>query len=252
MDSIYDHPHLYEIAYSFRDIPAEVDVLEDAAKRFSRIPVTRFLEIGCGNSPHLDALACRGYAYTGLDINDRMLAFSRKKALAAGIQGDFIKADMIEFTIDEPADFAFVMLGSLYLEKREDLRSHFDSIAGALRPGGLYFLDWCITFDYREDEQSWTIERDKVALHVTFASTILDRVEQIFEDVETYAFVTDGETRSYESRSVRRVIFPQEFLLFLSTRKDFEFVGWWNDWDFAQPLGRDMKINRPIAVVRRT
>ena len=37
MNSIYQLPEVYEIAFSLRDIPREVDVLEEAARRFAEI-----------------------------------------------------------------------------------------------------------------------------------------------------------------------------------------------------------------------
>ena len=36
MPELYDSPEYYEIAFSFRDIPAEVDLFEECFKRFSQ------------------------------------------------------------------------------------------------------------------------------------------------------------------------------------------------------------------------
>ena len=94
MNGIYQLPEYYEIAFSFRDIPREVDVLEEAARRFAEIPVKTFLEIGCGNSPHMDELTGRGYDFIGIDISDEMLTYSREKAelgLLAGVQPDIFR-----------------------------------------------------------------------------------------------------------------------------------------------------------------
>ena len=81
MSELYNHPKYYEIAFSFRDIPAEVDVFEGCFKRFSKIPVKSVLELGSGNSPHMDELAKRGYRYNGLDLSKAMLKYARQKAL---------------------------------------------------------------------------------------------------------------------------------------------------------------------------
>ena len=80
MNSIYQLPEYYEIAFSFRDIPREVDLLEEAARRFAEIPVKTFLEIGCGNSPLMEELTDRGYDFIGIDISDEMLTYSKEKA----------------------------------------------------------------------------------------------------------------------------------------------------------------------------
>ena len=63
MESIYSFPHYYEIAFSYRDIPAEVDVMEEAIAKYSKIPVNTVLELACGNSPHMLELIDRGTYY---------------------------------------------------------------------------------------------------------------------------------------------------------------------------------------------
>ena len=92
VNSIYQCPEYYEIAFSFRDIRREVNVLESAAKRYARVPVRHFLELGCGNSPHMEELARRGYSYTGIDLKE-MLEFSREKARKIGSSAEFVRAD---------------------------------------------------------------------------------------------------------------------------------------------------------------
>lgn len=61
MSEVYDYPEYYEIAFSWRDIPTEVDLFEECIRRFSKIQVKSVLEIGCGNSPHMEELIKRGY-----------------------------------------------------------------------------------------------------------------------------------------------------------------------------------------------
>jgi len=75
---LYDAPQYYEIAFSFRDISAEVSLFEECFRRFSRIPVKSVLELGCGNCPHMEELTRRGYEYSGLDISEAMLDYSRE------------------------------------------------------------------------------------------------------------------------------------------------------------------------------
>ncbi len=145
MSIVYDHPRYYEVAFSFRDIPAEVDLFEECIRRFARIPIRTFIELGCGNSPHMGELLARNYRYIGLDINTEMLEYSGRKVPQGG-QAVFYKRDMCDFEINESADFAFIALGSLYAQTEADQISHFDSVAKVLPTGGLYLLDWCVYF----------------------------------------------------------------------------------------------------------
>lgn len=252
MSGLYDNPKYYEIAFSFRDIPAEVDVFEECFKRFSQIPVKSVLELGCGNSPHMEELIKRGYQYNGLDLSQAMLDYSREKALRIGAEANLIQANMIDFSLDTKVDFVYVLLGSLYAKSTSELLTHFNSVAQVLRKGGLYLLDWCIQYDpLSEGGDSWEIERDGIKVKTTVSWKVINRVEQTFEETITLEVNDHGEEHSIVGKEIKRAIYPQEFLCFVSGFRYFEFVGWWNNWDLRQPLEQANKIDRPIALVRR-
>jgi len=253
-ESIYSNPRYYDLGFSFRDIPAEVDVFEDLIRRHSGTPVKRMLEMASGVSPHLSELARRGYHYTGLDINPAMIAYSSEKAESAGITAGFLQADMRDFSLDRGVDFAFTMCGSLYVRSTADILSHFHAVARALRPGGLYLLDWCINFEWDQPvrgDHGWTIEKEGVRVDVRFALEIVDRASQLARHRLSAEVNDHGTVRSFESVDIVRVILPQEFLLLVETSGNFEFIGWWNNWDLEQPIEKAKKIDRPIALIRR-
>jgi SAM-dependent methyltransferase len=254
MSGVYDYPEYYDIAFSFRDISEEVDVFEQCIDRFSRIPVHTVLELGCGNCPHLEELARRGYEYIGIDLSDPMLTYSRDRAARLGIDARLIKADMNSFELDHPVDFAFVLVGSLFATNTAQLRSHFERVANALRPGGLYFLDWCLTFEsvLESDEGiSWELERDGIRVKTTNRWQVVSRAEQLFDERIVFEVDDRGRKLRVEGSDLRRALYPQEFLLLLKEMGLFEFVGWWNLWDLGQPLDRVSKVDRPITVIRR-
>ncbi len=247
---LYACPDYYEIAFSFRDISAEVDVLEACIRRHSLIPVESVLELGCGNAPHRAELSRRGYRYTGLDLSPTMVGYGRRKAL--GTKAVFVQGDMARFSLGACVDFAFVALGSLYVRTLADLASHFASVAAALRPGGLYFLDWPVTTSLSEAlKESWTIERDGVQVQVKVSHEDVDRQAQTY--VERIELLVDDHGREIQvsSRIPRRAFFPGEFRRIVAEREDFEFVGWWNNWDLNQPFEKAERVNRPIVLVRR-
>ena len=160
LQTLYECPTYYDIAFSFRDIATEADVLEESIRQFSLIPVKRVLEIGCGTSPHMEELVKRGYAYTGLDVSRPMLAYSQRKAARIGASVTLVCANMVGFSLETMVDCVYVMLGSLYVKNTIELVSHFDSVARVFRRGGLYFLDWCIQFDPLSGRRdSWEAER---------------------------------------------------------------------------------------------
>lgn len=254
MFELYDHPKYYEIAFSFRDIPAEVGVFEECFKHFSEIPVKSVLELGCGNAPHMEELIKRGYQYNGLDLSQAMLKYSREKASRIGAEAKLIHADMLDFTLDRKVDFVYVLLGSLCAKNTSELISHFDSVALVLKKGGLYLLDWCIQYDppwESEGQSSWEMERGDIKVKTTVSWKSINKAEQTFEETIVLEVDDNGKKLNITGTDIKRAIYPQEFLLFISTHKHFEFVGWWNKWNLRERLEQAEKIARPIALIRR-
>jgi SAM-dependent methyltransferase len=251
MSGIYDHPRYYELAFSFRDIPSEVDVFEECIRRHASIQVQTFLDLASGNSPHMHEITSRGYRYVGLDINDHMVEFARRK-IDDPAKAVVVKGDMCRFVLNESVDFAFVSLGSLYAQSTADLIDHFSSVGRAVRPGGLYLLDWCVYFNGTENlSDEWTVDREGANIHVRFTGTLEDPVEQIYRDAIEIEVKEQGRQITISGTDRKRLIYPQEFLLLVQCRTPFRFLGWWNNWDLADPLPTAKKINRPICLLER-
>ena len=254
MMELYDNPKYYEIAFAWRDISAETDLFEECFRKYSGIPVKSVLEICSGNSPHMVELVRRGYHYTGLDLSRAMLDYGAERARSTGIEAKFIQANMVEFETEEKYDFAFIMLGSLFASSTAEINSHFKSVARALRKGGLYLLDWCIQFEppwQTRGGSSWDMERDGIRVKTTVEWQPVRLSRQTFR--ETIVLQVDDNGRQFEIKgsNVHRAIYPQEFLRMMEYSPDFEFVGWWNNWNLEQPLDFADKISRPIILIRR-
>jgi SAM-dependent methyltransferase len=252
VNGLYANPIYYEIAFSYRDIPWEVEVMQKVICTYSHIPVKRVLEFGCGNSPHMEELLKLGYSYVGIDLSPEMLQYSQEKAERLGHQVELHRQNMVSFRLDEPIDFAYTMLGSLYVRNTEELISHFSNVSKTLTPGGLYFLDWCVDFGWLADSKdSWTIHQDSITVEVHHSTRLVNYIEQTFEENIVLMVNDHGTRRRIKQTSIRRAIYPQEFLL-IAQQQGFEFIGWWNDWDLNSPLGGTEEIvTRPISLLRR-
>lgn len=253
LDSIYGFPNYYEIAYSYRNIAAEVDVMEEAIRKYSRIPVHTVLELACGNSPHMLELATRGYQYYGLDLSPTMLEFAQNKADAHQIDVQFYLANFIDFQLEEPMDFIYIMLGSLYVNDTEELLSHFRTVHKALKPGGLYFLDWCVDFSPLDNSQdSWVMRRGGITVTTRYSTRLFNAAQQLYEENILFTIKDHGKQKKLLHTGIRRAIFPQEFVLAATKLNGFELLGWWDDWNWERPLGEGRgEIVRPITVLRR-
>lgn len=119
----------------------------------------------------------------------------------------------------------------------------------------LYLLDWCIHFaPFSDSDESWTIEQDKIKVTTRVSEKFIDAVEQLVEETVSLEVEDDGTVYHLLETGVKRVIFPQEFLHIVELTGEFEFVGWWNNWNLEEPLrevGDPKSIDRPITLLRR-
>lgn len=227
--------------------------MEEAMAKYSKIPVETVLELGCGNSPHMLEFARRGYNYAGLDISPTMLEYAKTKAQGHNLDVKFIQASFVDFILPEPIDFLYIMLGSLYVNNTEELLSHFKAAEAAVKPGGLYFLDWCVDFEPLDNTQdSWVMRRDGITVTTRYTTRLHDAAEQLYEENIHFTIKDRGFERKLLHSGLRRAIFPQEFVLAATKLHRFELLGWWNDWNWRRPLtvGRG-DIVRPIIILRR-
>ncbi|SKA92283.1 Methyltransferase domain-containing protein [Thiothrix eikelboomii] len=252
----YDYPRYYELAFAFRDLAHEVDVIQQTIQQFARVDTHTVLTLACGPSPHLLELSARGLQFVGLDINPAMLAYSKAKAQQAGIAAKFYQQSMTAFQLEQPVDYILIALGDLYVQSNEELDSHLSSVAAALRPGGLFLLDWCIQFEpanmFKSEAEMWEVKQGDLHLKCQVRMQPFDHPNQLFEEQLAIEVQEGEQCLSLASHSVKRAIYPQEFLQLIKMMQQFEFIGWWNNWTLDEPLTRQTQtIFRPITLLRK-
>jgi SAM-dependent methyltransferase len=247
----YRYPEYYDIAFGVEDAGGEVDFFEEAIRRFSGVPVRRVFEVACGTAPYLEEWHKRGYRYRGLDLSPAMLEAARGKTDRLGIAADFVAADMRDFDAAAlgPIDLAYVLLGSIYVGSNREFLEHLDRVAEALPAGGLYLLDSVVWFEVWSDyRRRWTRRRGGVAVRMTYRAEPIDLVAQTYNEFVTLEIDDHGTKHRIESRVPTKIFFPQEFLCLVELSRRFEFVGWFNDFDFAAPVTPE---GRHVAILRR-
>ena len=239
---IYRNPLYYEVVFSFFDVKKQIDAFEAIIERFSKVRVKRVLDVACGPSLQLIELARRGYKSIGLDIAPEMLAHLSERAKEEDLRIETVKADMCAFKLKRKVDFAFVMMGSLVTDSDAKLLSHLDSVAAALRSGGLYFIqnkavDWT-----HIEEQKWTMERGGITVDTTFNACWKNIVNQTYTEKLTLKVNDHGKTIKLESEEDLKFVFPQEFKTLITLSSKFEFLGWWegteSTWFLDKPLDK--------------
>jgi SAM-dependent methyltransferase len=187
--SIYDMALGYEIAFSYRDVSAEVDALVRMA---GRTPAS-VCELAAGPAEHAVECAKRGWRASAVDLSPAMRDRARANAAMAGVTLDVIDADIRDFQLEQPVDLAFCMISSIsYVLTLDDMIDHLSAVRRALTPEGCYIVEgshpseqfgpkvtqttWSCTRDGIESTLSWGAESDTIdpvtqqtELHVTLA-----------------------------------------------------------------------------------
>jgi len=249
--AVYSHPLYYEVAFSFVDAKKQVDLFERFIKKYSKIEVRRFLDIGCGPSLQLREIARRGYEAVGLDLSFEMLEYLESRAKEEGLKVEAIKADMTDFKLREKVDFAFIMMGTIScVESNEKFLRHLDSVADALKRGGLYLienfrLDWASKDFF--GSQSWTMEREGIQVKTTYEVKLKDALAQMLKETIRLEVDDHGRKLVLEESGDTKMVFPQELLALVERNKKFEFIGWFE----RSTMKKLAKANRDNIVLLR-
>ncbi|MDO3409090.1 class I SAM-dependent methyltransferase [Saccharibacillus sp. CPCC 101409] len=125
-------------------------------KRFAQEAWDKFgrprevVELGCGTGTLTALLAQEGYAVTGIDLSEDMLAVARAKAeerpplqgLLRGGELRFVQQDMTEWAAPEPVDSVISFCDCLnYLTEPEQIEDTFRATYAGLKPGGTFLFD---------------------------------------------------------------------------------------------------------------
>jgi hypothetical protein len=148
-DAVYGSVEAYELAYSYRDVPAEVDALTTWCVRHGAAAPARVLELACGPADHALEFARRGATVTALDLEPTMVRRAAERAAAEGLKLDVRQHDMTDFDLDTRFDLAIMMLDSVaHLLDLDALVSNLRAVARHLDPGGMYVLEMSHPADF--------------------------------------------------------------------------------------------------------
>ncbi len=211
-DLIYD-ANIYDGLNTF------LDDLQFYTKWLSRIKDAKTLELGCGTGRLTIPLAKDGYDITGVDFTSSMLQTAKEKATRAGLDIEFIEADMRTLNLPEKFDLIFIPFNSIHhLYKNEDLFNTFKVVRHHLKDGGLFLLD-CFNPNIQ-----YIVEGEKETINTAEYATddgreILIKQKMRYENrtqinrIEWHYFI-NGKFDSIQNIDMR-MFFPQELNSYL-------------------------------------
>jgi SAM-dependent methyltransferase len=209
---LYGDPSLYELAFSYRDIGAEVDVLEAWFNRRRGQPPRRVLELAAGPSAHAIEFARRGARVTALDASPVMCAFADRRAGEEGVALNVVEADMVHFRIPRQRfELAVVMLDSAsHILDLDAMVSHLRSVGAHLVPGGLYVMEMSHPADFLagspKTQQRWRLTRGARHVDVRFTSPLgaFDPATQVWDNRLSITVTERGKQRVLRDRMALR------------------------------------------------
>lgn len=100
----------------------------------------RVLELGCGTGTNAIFLARAGFSVTAVDLSEEALRQASSKAEAAGVDIEFIQADVTALP-DLGDAFPFVFdRGTYHVVREINLAGFIETISKVVAPGGTYLV----------------------------------------------------------------------------------------------------------------
>lgn len=174
----------------------------------------KILELCCGTGRLTLPIAEEGYNITGVDYTSSMLEQAKAKASEAGLEIDFIEADIKTLNLQEKFDLIFIPFNSIHhLYKNEDLFAALRNVRNHLKEDGLFLLD-CFNPNIQ-----YIVEGEKEQ-HVVAEYTTNDGREVLIKQTMRYENATqinriewhyyiNGKFHSTQNLDMR-LFFPQE------------------------------------------
>jgi len=134
--------HLYDILYSFKDYPAESQMIIDLIQK--EMPHARtVLDVACGTAEHAKYLSQK-YQVDGLDLDPEFVRIASEK----NPQGSFYHADMRDFDLGITCDVILCLFSSIgYVKTLENVVKTLACFKRHLNPGGVILVEPWFTPD---------------------------------------------------------------------------------------------------------
>lgn len=250
----YDRPDLWDFAFS-DETEFEADFIQQIAARWLGTNRPTVLEIGCGGGRQTVQLAQRGLPVTAFDLNPHCVRETQRRLKRRRLAADVFAADMLNFETNEQFDLAHCLVNTFrHLTDELSARCHLQTVARALRPGGLYLLGFhLLPPDAAEDDcERWTLRRGKKSVTVTVRVLQFSRKTRL----ETVRFslkatLPSGVIRLRSDHQLR-IYRADQFRKLLLSVPEFELLSVHDFcYDAADSLPLDDQLGDAVFVLRR-
>ena len=179
----------------------------------------KVLELCCGTGRLTLPIAKDGYNICGVDYTSSMLEQAKVKASEAGLDINFIEADIRTLNLHDKFDLIFIPFNSIHhLYKNEDLFKALKSVENHLKEGGIFLLD-CFNpnihyiVESEKEEQVITEYTTSDGREVLIKQTMHYENSTQINRIKWHYFI-NREFHSIQDLDMR-LFFPQELDLYL-------------------------------------
>jgi SAM-dependent methyltransferase len=250
----YDYPAYFDLAFRDETKP-EANFIEAACRKYCDFPVRHLLEPACGSGRLIVELARRGYEMTGFDLNESMLGYSRKRLARQRLTANLFVGDMMSFQLAQPVDASYNTFNSFrHLLTEEAAISHLQSVANALKTGGIYILGLHLLPPDASEESTerWTARFGQTRLHGTLkviASSRRRRLETL-----RMSLLVRTPTREVRIRSefTLRLYTARQLKQLLRAVPQFELLDVFDFWyELDHPLVLNDEISDTVLILKK-
>lgn len=252
--SLYDFPKYYDLVYG-SDWKAEYDFLLACFERHAVGKVKHVFEPACGTGRLLVKLAQAGFQVAGVDLNEAAVEFCNNRLERSNFPRSAFVGDMCDFTVSKPLDAAFNPINSFrHLRTQAQAQQHLNSVAKALRPGGIYVLGLHLTPTIVDpmQEESWSARRGNLAVLSRLWVIDCDRRRRREEVGMSFDVYTPTRQFRLEDRVVFRTYSNRQMDKLLASVPEFEVTQVYDfGYDIEEPIEIGPETEDVVYVLRK-
>lgn len=252
-------PEIYDIAFDFRDVPAEVAFLLSVGNEHFGSPIGSAMELCCGPGYHTREMARMGLVAHGLDLSTEMIAYANRRIASEKLSCRLFEGDMRSFEALRKYDLAYCLMASFaQLLTNEDILRHFDCVADMLSDGGIYIISTAHPRDFYGDEETsvkeaWEMTRGDITVRTSWGGhdQQFDPLTEIDDIVVSHEVTDKNGTTRYEFPDKYRRCSMMTFRALLDLSGRFVLVDTFGAFDRRVKLTNDKSCWRLIAVLEK-
>ena len=165
----------------------------------------RVIECACGTGNLTLPLRRKGYAITGVDQSEAMLAAAMEKARNAGANIPFVRQDMCALAVPSPVHAVLATCdGVNYLTAPERAQAFFRAAFAALRPGGALIFDVSTPEKLSETLGGHTLFSDDGQIAYIWRNHFDKKTACLRLDLSLFVRRPDGAYDRLEERQIQR------------------------------------------------